>query len=98
MLASLGPRACRLLFLTLLLPLCHRSIRQQNVGLHGGGQAAWWALRVRFNRERQVCEALERQAAEFLPPLEPAEPGGPPRPRVVETWAPKKTLKVWSPK
>lgn len=46
----------------------------------------------------QVCEGLERMVATFLPPLEPAEEGGEPRERSFETWAPKKTLKVWNPK
>ena len=33
-----------------------------------------------------------------LPPLAPKEPGGEPRPRAVQTWAPKKSQKVWNPK
>ena len=47
---------------------------------------------------QQVCEALERSVETLLPPLEPAEEGGAPRQRTIETWAPKKVLKVWNPK
>jgi hypothetical protein len=47
---------------------------------------------------QQVCEALERSVETLLPPLAPAEEGGAPRQRTIETWAPKKVLKVWNPK
>lgn len=45
----------------------------------------------------QVCEAVERMPG-ILEPLAPKEEGGQPRPRTLQTWAPKKTQKVWSPK
>lgn len=46
----------------------------------------------------QVAEAVERMAISYLPPLEPSEEGGEPQERVVETWVPKKVVKVWNPK
>ncbi len=48
-------------------------------------------------RHPQVVEAVERMP-DIIGPLAPKEEGGQPRPRILQTWAPKKSQKVWNPK
>lgn len=45
----------------------------------------------------QVVEAIERMPG-MLEPLAPSAEGGQPRARTLQTWAPKKSQKVWNPK
>ncbi|PRW57863.1 DEAD DEAH box helicase [Chlorella sorokiniana] len=79
------------------LPLQADGTRLHNAGLHGNGQDCWWAIRIKAGREKQVCEAVERMPG-ILEPLAPKEEGGEPRPRILQTWAPRKSQKVWNPK
>lgn len=63
------------------------------VGVHGGEEPRWWALRVTVGREKQVCTAIERRMLQIKEGLENDEIM-----QEIKTWDISKRVKAWSPK
>lgn len=63
-------------------------------GGFGKGEECWWALWVGDRRETKAMQDLQ-DAPRQLPPLEDPETGEL-KPRIIETWLPKKTIRGWS--
>jgi transcription antitermination factor NusG len=66
------------------------------VGVHGGGEPRWWALRVTVGREKQTCTAIERRYQQLCEAA--ALEGDDESLQEIETWDIWKRVRAWNPK
>ena len=65
------------------------------MGVHGGDEPRWWALRVTIGREKQTCTAIQRRYQQLLEACSVEELDSM---QEIDTWDVSKRVKAWSPK
>jgi len=65
------------------------------MGVHGGDEPRWWALRVTIGREKQTCTAIQRRYQQLLEACSAEELNAM---QEIDTWDISKRVKAWSPK